>query len=92
MANPVYDRAYAQNRADGTPAPTMNYLNPQWAQFYDRIKQATGGKSTVLNGGVGQTMPPLGSAEDPAAPDYGQGIKPLTASMSGLQKATKVRY
>ena len=98
--NPVYERAYAQDNPDGTPAPTTNWFNPQWAEFFDRLKAAGVGTMPGIAGGVGQTMPAMHSIGDTASPTYNSAIDPLSTnydpktinqSLEGLKLATKAK-
>lgn len=89
--NPVYDRAYAQNRADGSAAPTLNYMNPQWARFYDQLKQASGGKQPLLGGGVGQSLPKFDTPADPAAVEDDTDITSPTDPVAVLRRALGVK-
>jgi len=92
-------RALDQPNADGSAQPTMDYLNPQWAQFFDRLKVAGGGITPTIEGGAGQMAPAMGDTEDTAAPGYDAAVNPLlmnydpktiNQSLKGLKAATKV--
>lgn len=47
------ERAYAAPRADGTPNPTMNAMNPQWAHWFDEA----GGHPVFTNQGGAKDLP-----------------------------------
>lgn len=47
------ERSYAAPRADGSPNPTMNTMNPQWAQWFDRA----GGNPVFANQGGARNLP-----------------------------------
>jgi hypothetical protein len=85
----VYERAYAGQDATGADRPTMNFFNPQWAHWFDAVKDAAGGNQ-VNFGARGSSLMKLPTSnlhapEPPAGDGNWRSLESPWRSLEGLR-------